>query len=32
MNRMQERYQQEVVPALQNAFNYRNVMEVPRIQ
>jgi large subunit ribosomal protein L5 len=29
---MQERYQQEVVPALQNAFNYRNVMEVPRIQ
>ena len=32
MNRMQERYQQEVVPALQNAFNYRNIMEVPRIQ
>lgn len=32
MNRMQERYQQEVVPALQNAFNYRNVMEVPRVQ
>jgi large subunit ribosomal protein L5 len=29
---MQERYQQEVVPALQNAFSYRNVMEVPRIQ
>lgn len=32
MNRMQERYQQEVVPALQNAFSYRNVMEIPRIQ
>jgi large subunit ribosomal protein L5 len=32
MNRMQERYQQEVVPALQNAFSYRNIMEVPRIQ
>lgn len=32
MNRMQERYQQEVVPALQNAFNYRNIMEVPKIQ
>lgn len=32
MNRMQERYQQEVVPALQKAFSYRNVMEVPRIQ
>ena len=31
MNRMQERYQQEVVPALQNAFNYRNVMEVPKV-
>ena len=32
MNRMQERYQQEVVPALQKAFSYRNFMEVPRIQ
>jgi large subunit ribosomal protein L5 len=29
---MQERYQQEVVPALQNAFNYSNVMEIPKIQ
>jgi large subunit ribosomal protein L5 len=29
---MQERYQQEVVPALQNAFNFRNVMELPRVQ
>jgi large subunit ribosomal protein L5 len=29
---MQERYQQEVVPALQNAFNYSNSMEVPKIQ
>jgi len=28
---MQERYQQEVVPALQNAFNYRNVMEIPKV-
>jgi len=32
MNRMQERYQQEVVPALQKSFSYRNVMEVPRIE
>lgn len=32
MNRMQEKYMQEVVPALQNAFNYENVMEIPRIQ
>jgi large subunit ribosomal protein L5 len=29
---MQETYLQEVVPALQNAFNYRNVMEVPQIK
>jgi large subunit ribosomal protein L5 len=29
---MQEKYQQEVVPALQNAFNFENVMEIPRIQ
>jgi len=29
---MQESYQQEVIPALQNAFNFRNVMEIPRIQ
>jgi large subunit ribosomal protein L5 len=29
---MQERYLQEVVPALQNAFNFRNVMEIPHIQ
>src|SRR5689334_24841493 len=32
MNRMQERYQKEAVPALQNAFKYGNVMEVPRIE
>jgi large subunit ribosomal protein L5 len=32
MNRMQERYSQEVAPALQKAFSYRNTMEIPRIQ
>ena len=32
MNRMQERYLQEVVPELQYAFNYSNVMEIPKIQ
>ena len=32
MNRMMERYTQEVVPALQSAFNYQNVMEVPQIK
>jgi len=31
MNRMQERYQKETVPALLKAFQYKNVMQVPRI-
>lgn len=31
MNRMQERYQKEVVPALLKAFGYKNIMQVPRI-
>ena len=32
MNRMQERYQNEAVPALLKAFQYKNVMQVPRLQ
>ncbi|HSJ87163.1 MAG TPA: 50S ribosomal protein L5 [Anaerolineales bacterium] len=32
MNRMQEKYNQEVVPALRKAFDLKNIMEVPRIQ
>lgn len=32
MNRFKERYQNEVAPALQKAFSYENVMEIPRIQ
>ncbi len=32
MNRMQEKYNSEVVPALRKAFDLNNVMEVPRIQ
>src|SRR5512132_1841594 len=32
MNRMQEKYNNEVVPALRKAFDLKNVMEVPRIQ
>ena len=32
MNRMQEKYNKEVVPALRKAFDLKNVMEVPRIQ
>jgi large subunit ribosomal protein L5 len=31
MNRMQERYNNEVVPALRKAFDLKNIMEVPRI-
>jgi large subunit ribosomal protein L5 len=31
MNRMEERYQKETVPALLKAFQYKNVMQVPRI-
>jgi large subunit ribosomal protein L5 len=29
---MQERYHKEVIPALQKAFEYKNVMQVPRIE
>ena len=32
MSRMKEKYQKEVVPALQKEFGYTNVMAVPRIQ
>jgi large subunit ribosomal protein L5 len=32
MNRLKERYQKEVVPALSKAFQFRNIMEVPRVE
>jgi len=32
MNKMQERYQNEAVPALRKVFSYKNVMQVPRIE
>ena len=32
MNRMKERYQKEVVPALMKALNMENVMQVPRVK
>ena len=32
MNRMQEKYNKEVVPALRKAFDLKNIMQVPRIQ
>ena len=31
MNRMQERYNKDVVPALRKAFDLKNIMQVPRI-
>lgn len=31
-NKLQERYQNEAVPGLQKAFNYKNNMQVPRIE
>jgi large subunit ribosomal protein L5 len=31
MNRLQERYQKEAVPALLKAFQYKNIMQVPHI-
>ena len=32
MNRMQEIYNNEVVPALRKAFDFTNIMQVPRIE
>src|ERR1700730_13572426 len=31
MNRLKEKYQKEVVPALSKEFGYKNLMAVPRI-
>lgn len=32
MNRLQEQYQKEIAPALFKEFNFKNVMQVPRIE
>ena len=32
MNRLKEKYQKEVVPALTKEFGYKNVMAVPKIE
>jgi large subunit ribosomal protein L5 len=32
MNKMQEQYNKEVVPALRKTFDFKNVMQVPRIE
>ena len=30
-SRLQEKYMKEVAPALMEKFNYKNVMEIPKI-
>ena len=32
MDRLQEKYQKEVVPALTEKFGYKNVMQLPKIE
>ena len=32
MNRLKEKYQKEVIPALLEKFSYKNVMQVPKIE
>lgn len=32
MNILHERYKNEIIPALQKAFNFKNVMQVPRVE
>lgn len=32
MNRMRERYQKEIAPALMKAFSFKNAMQVPRLE
>jgi large subunit ribosomal protein L5 len=32
MNRMRERYQKEIAPALLKAFDFKNAMQVPRVE
>ena len=32
MSRLQDRYRDEVIPALRKEFGYSNVMAVPRIE
>ncbi|ASS89823.1 MAG: 50S ribosomal protein L5 [Bacillaceae bacterium] len=32
MNRLKEKYVKEIIPALMNKFNYKSVMQVPKIE
>ena len=32
MNRLKEKYLKEIVPSLQKKYNYKSVMEVPKLE
>ncbi len=32
MNRLKEKYQQEIIPALMSKFNYKSVMQAPKLE
>ena len=32
MNRLKEKYLKEIVPSLQNKYNYKSIMEVPKLE
>ena len=32
MNRLKEKYQNEITPALMGKFNYKSVMQVPKVE
>ena len=32
MNRLKEKYLKEVIPALMSKFNYKSIMQVPKIE
>ena len=31
MNRLKEKYVKEIVPSLMNKYNYKSIMEVPKL-
>ena len=32
MNRLKEKYLNEVIPSLKNKYNYKSIMEVPKLE
>ena len=32
MNRLKEKFQKEITPALMSKFNYKSVMQVPKVE